>query len=280
MANVGEVLSALGAVAGCVDRAARVVATVQQDIDDARGTLTDVLAGSAVPEAEQVLVGMAAATECIDDVAELLGSIAGKVTDFVERIRCADAPSVPPGARAARSPVAGRTHPTNVPPPPVDLRDREWAAHVGAQLTEWKWGKATEALVFDTTGQDWQVNSGVDAELTAAARAVVEGMIRSGEVGASSDPIVNHGERTALRQAVTHAETKAAVWAAAKGKEVVDVVTNRDFVCGQKYVPGDRFRLPGCVQAIAAILPAGYSMRVWRRGVAAPFVIAGRGEKD
>jgi hypothetical protein len=272
VANVGEVLAALGSVAGCVDRA-------QQDFGGAHGALTDVLDGSVVPEAGQALVGMAMAAEHADDVAALLGNIAGKLADFVERIRAADGTSVPPAARATRSPVAGRTHPTNTPPPPVDQRDWEWVAQVGAQLTEWAVGKATEALVFDNNGQDWQVNSGVDAELTTAAKAVVENMIANGEVGTSEDASANNFERTTLRQAVTHAETKAAVWAVANGKQFVDVVTNRDFVCGQKYKPGDRFRPPGCAQAFAAILPVGYRMRVWRRGVAAPLVITGRGEK-
>lgn len=133
--------------------------------------------------------------------------------------------------------------------------------------------------MFDAAGADWQVNSGVDATLTAAAETVIESMIADGEVGASANFATNIGERTAVRDAASHAETKAAVWVAANGKQFVDVVTNRDFVCGQTYRPGDRLNLPGCAQVVAAILPVGHTMRVWRRGVPTPFVIAGRGQK-
>ncbi|WP_084580142.1 DddA-like double-stranded DNA deaminase toxin [Kutzneria sp. 744] len=63
------------------------------------------------------------------------------------------------------------------------------------------------------------------------------------------------------------------------GKRFADVVLNRDYVCGDTYKPGDRRNPPGCVQAVAAILPVGSRMRVWRRGVAAPLVITGRGRK-
>jgi hypothetical protein len=215
----------------------------------------------------------------VEEAITLLGGITAQLDAFVERIRGVDGTSVPPGARAARFPVAGRVHPTHIPTPAVHDRDYVWAAQVGAQLIEWREGKSTEALVFDADGQDWQVNSGVDAELTAAAKAIVENMIVNGEVGTSSDAITNHGERTGLRQSVTHAETKAAVWAAANGKRFIDVVTNRDYVCGEQYQPGDRYRPPGCLQAVAAILPTGCSMRVWRRDLATPLVITGRGRK-
>ena len=279
MASVGEVLAALGTVAGNVDRAAHSVAAARSDCGDATGTLTEALAGCRDPQAGEALAGMAVATGHIDDVATLLGDIAHRLGEIVERIRGADGTTVPPGARAARSPVAGRTHPTNTPPPPVEQRDHEWAAQVGAQLTEWERGQSTEALVFDTAGQDWQVNSGVDAELTAAARAVIETMIADGEVGTSPDVAANQAERTALRRSALHAETKVAAWAVANGKRFVDVVTNRDLVCGDDYMPGDRENPPGCVQAVAAILPTGYRMRVWLRGVATPLVIAGHGGK-
>lgn len=143
----------------------------------------------------------------------------------------------------------------------------------------WKEGRSTEALVFDTAGRDWQVNSGVDAELTAAAEEAIETMIANGEVGASANVATNSGERTAIRYAASHAETKAAVWAAANGKRFVDVVLNRDYVCGDAHKLGDRRNPPGCVQAVAAILPVGSRMRVWRRGLTAPLVITGRGRK-
>ncbi|WP_273937186.1 DddA-like double-stranded DNA deaminase toxin [Kutzneria chonburiensis] len=133
--------------------------------------------------------------------------------------------------------------------------------------------------MFDAAGADWQVNSGVDPALTAAARQVIERMIANGEVGTSGNAVTDSAERTAMRDAASHAETKAAVWAAANGKKDVDVVTNRDFVCGDDYAPGNRRKPPGCAQAAAAILPAGYRMRVWRRGVAKPLVIRGRGKK-
>jgi hypothetical protein len=279
MASVGEVLAALGTVAGCVDRAAHCVADARSQCGDATGTLTEALAGCRDPQAGDALAGMSVATGHIDDVATLLGDIAHRLGEIVGRIRGADGTVVPLGARAARSPVAGRTHPTNTPPPPVEQRDHEWAAQVGAQLTEWERGQSTEALVFDVAGQDWQVNSGVDAELTAAARAVIENMIAESEVGTSPDIATNQAERTALRRSALHAETKVAAWAAANGKRFVDVVTNRDLVCGQRYEPGVRSRQPGCAQAIEAILPVGYRMRVWRRGLATPMVIVGRGKK-
>ena len=277
MANVGEVLSALGIVAGIVDRAATHLDGASSKVDGVQTALTTALDGSRDPQAGDALTDMAVATAHLEEAVAALGIVAERLDAFVARICGASATTVPPGARAARAPIAGRVHPTNVPPPPVHRRDHEWAAHVGAQLTYWQIGKATEALVFDVEGRDWQVNSGVDRELTAAASTVVENMIANGEVGTSPDVVTNQSERTALRQAVTHAETKAAVWAAANGKRFVDVVTNRDFVCGEQYQPGDRERPPGCAQAVAAILPDGYRMRVWRRDLATPFVIAGRG---
>jgi hypothetical protein len=279
MANIGEVLSALGGVVGHVDQAARAVGEAHGQFRDAHSTLAVVLTGHQNPDAADALAGMQMATSHADQVVELLSSITGKLADFVERLRKADGTSVPPGARAARSPIPGRTHPVNTPVPPADQRDQTWAAQVGAQLTEFVDGRPTEALVFDAAGQDWQVNSGVDAELTAAAEAVIETMIADGEVGTSANAATNSGERTAVRDAASHAETKAAVWAAANGKQFVDVVTNRHLVCGQTYRPGDRLNLPGCAQAVAAILPTGYRMRVWRRGVATPFVITGHGKK-
>ena len=279
MANVGEVLSALGSVAGSVDRAAGHLDGAESEFGDAHSALAVALDGCRDPQAGDALLGLAAATAQLAEAIALLGLVTARLDAFVARICGASGTSVPPGARAARAPIAGRVHPTNVPPPPVHQRDYEWAAHVGAQLTEWERGRSTEALVFDVDGQDWQVNSGVDAKLTAAASTMVENMIANGEVGTSADMATNRGEWTGLRKAVTHAETKAAIWAVATGKRFVDVVTNREFVCGQKYEPGNRLRPPGCAQAVAAILPVGYTMRVWRRGVAAPFVVTGRGEE-
>ena len=104
-------------------------------------------------------------------------------------------------------------------------------------------------------------------------------MIANGEVGTSASIATNIGEQTAIRRAAAHAETKAAVWAAANGKQFVDVVTNRRFVCGEAYLPGDRSKPPGCAQVVAAILPIGCSMRVWRHGRATPLVITGLGWK-
>ena len=279
MADIGEVLSALGGVARHVDQAARAAGEAHGQFGDAHRTLATVLTGHQNPDAADALTDMQMAASHADEVVELLGSITGKLADFVERLRKADGTSVPPGARAARSPIAGRTHPVNTPVPPADQRDQTWAAQVGAQLTEFTEGRSTEALVFDAAGQDWQVNSGVDAKLTTTAEAVIENMIANGEVGTSASIATNIGEQTAIRRAATHAETKAAVWAAANGKQFVDVVINRHFVCGEDYLPGDRYRPPGCTQAVAAILPIGYSMRVWRRGRATPFVITGRGRK-
>jgi hypothetical protein len=112
-----------------------------------------------------------------------------------------------------------------------------------------------------------------------AGVSVTEEMIAAGEVGTSPDSSGNQSERTWLRQAKNHAETKAAVWAAATGRKFIAVVTNRDLVCGETYQPGKRQYPPGCAQAVAAILPVGHRMRVWRRGVAEPLVITGRGKK-
>ncbi len=279
MANVGEVLSALGSVAGAVDRAAGCLDSARTGFADATATLGEVLAGSSDSQAGDALTGMAVATSQVEEAVTLLGDITAQLGAVVKRICGASGTSVPPGTRAARAPVEGRMHPTHMPTPPAHQRDYEWAARVGVQLTEWEFGKSTEALVFDDTGRDWQVNSGADAELTAAAKIVIEGMIANGEVGTSADVVANQGERTALRRSAMHAETKAAVWAAASGKRFVDVVTNRRLVCEEAYEPGERRRPPGCAQAVAAILPSGCQMRVWRRGVAVPFVIVGHGEE-
>lgn len=279
MANMGEVLSALGSVAGAVNRAADSLGSAQTEYGGAHGVLAETLAGCRDSDAGDALAGMAVATAQLAEAVTLLGGITAQLDAFVARMCGAGGTSVPPGARAARSPVAGRVHPSHIPTPPPDQRDYEWAAQVGAQLTAWKRGGSTEALVFDVDGEDWQVNSGVDAELTAAAKAVVKNMIANGEVGTSANAATNIAERTLLQDAATHSETKAAVWAAANGKQFIDVVSNRDLVCGEDYLPGDRDRPPGCAQAVAAILPVGYRMRVWRRGRATPLVIKGRGGK-
>ncbi len=279
VANLGDVLTTLGQVAVAVDRAGTAVNEAGTAWGSAGAALAEVVAGSNDWEAGQATQPLTIAASAITETGQLLHAIAGGVTTIVERMLATDGSLVPPGARAARAPVAGRGHPTHTPAPPPDQRDHGWAAQVGAQLTEWKEGKPTEALVFDTAGQDWQVNSGVDVELTTAAEAVIESMIADRDVGASANLTANIGERTALRDAASHAETKAAVWAVANGKQLIDVVTNRDYVCGDTYKPGHRLNPPGCAQAVAAILPVGYRMRVWRRGVAAPFVITGRGRK-
>jgi hypothetical protein len=99
-----------------------------------------------------------------------------------------------------------------------------------------------------------------------------------GEVLSALGSVAGLVDSAVRGEAVTHAETKAAVWAA-NGKQFVDVVTNRTFVCGEEYRPGNRFFPPGCAQAVAAVLPAGYRMRVRRRGVAVPFVIVGRAKR-
>ena len=279
MASVGEVLFALGEVAGAVERAGRAVNEAETACRNALAGLTEAMAGSNDQDAGEAPEYMAMALSKVGDVDDTLHAILGKVSAIVGRLANPDGTLVPPGARAARAPVAWRGHPTHTPAPPPDQRDHEWAAQVGAQLTEFDDGQPTEALVFDAAGQDWQVNSGVDPKLTAVARSVIAGMIVNGEVGTSGDAVTDSAERTAMRDAAAHAETKAAVWAAAKGKTDVDVVTNRKFVCGDTYGPGDRQNPPGCAQAVAAILPVGYRMRVWRRGVAEPFVITGRGKK-
>jgi hypothetical protein len=279
VANLGEVLIALGQVAGTLDRAGNAVGEADAALNGANTALSQAVAGSNNRDAREATEYLAIAISKTAEADQLLRAITGAVVAMAERIRSPTASSVPSGARAARAPVAGRAHPVHVPPPPAGQRDEVWAAGIGAQLAEFAEGRSTEALVFDAAGQDWQVNSGVDPALTAAAEAAIERMIANGEVGASANAVTNNAERTAVRRAATHAETKAAVWAAANGKQDIDVVTNRDFVCGDTYKPGDRQNPPGCAQAVAAILPIGYRMRVWRRGVAVPLVIMGRGGK-
>ena len=156
MANVGEVLAALGSVAGAVDRAVSCLGHAQTDFSRAADVLAETLAGHSDSQAGDAVAGMTVAITRVEEVVTLLGEIATQLDAFVERIRGADGTSVPPGARAARAPVAGRGHPTNTPAPPVDQRDYGWAAQVGAQLTEWEGGRPTEALVFDVNGRDWQ----------------------------------------------------------------------------------------------------------------------------
>ena len=279
VANLAAVLTALGQVAVTVDRADTAVSEAGSAFDSAMAALTEAMAGSNAAEAAEALAHMTIAITTTTDVDELLRAIADKVSTIVSRLVNPDGAQTPSGAQAARAPVAGRAHPTHTPAPPPEERDYEWAAQVGQQLTTWQRGMTTQALVFDAAGQDWQVNSGVDAGLTAATKPVIEDMIATGEIAATDDPVANQAERTGVRQAVTHAETKAAAWAAANGKKLVDVVINRDIVCGQTYRPGDRQNPPGCAQVIAAILPRGHTMRVWRRGAATPLVITGHGRK-
>ncbi|EWM16566.1 hypothetical protein KUTG_06870 [Kutzneria sp. 744] len=217
VANLGDVLTALGQVAVTVESAGAHVNEATTTLSSAGATLTEALGGSSAPEAGQATEHMAIAINTTTGVEALLRAISTAVGTMVERIVAPGGPPIPSGARAARAPVAGRTHPTHTPVPPPSERDHEWAARIRDQLTVWKQGRSTEALVFDTAGQDWQVNSGVDAELTAAAEEAIETMIANGEVGASANVATNSGERTAIRYAADHAETKAAVWAAASG---------------------------------------------------------------
>ncbi len=80
-----------------------------------------------------------------------------------------------------------------------------------------------------------------------------------------------------LRRASTHVETKAATWARANDEPVIDVVVNRDYVCGRKYDPSRFADYPGCFQAVELILRRGQTMRVWITDAREPIVIHGKG---
>ncbi|MBB4968768.1 DddA-like double-stranded DNA deaminase toxin [Saccharothrix violaceirubra] len=154
-----------------------------------------------------------------------------------------------------------------------DLRGAGWAERVRWELPAWDLGDKTEGKIYDESAKCWKLLSGVDRaeSLTGEARYRVLKAIRDGL--APGDPKYAKG----LGIAATHVETKAAVWARRTGRALVDVVTNRNYVCGQAYRPGISSVTAGCAQAVRLILVKGQTMRVWCDGREVPLIIEGEG---
>ncbi|WP_273937188.1 hypothetical protein [Kutzneria chonburiensis] len=118
MANVGEVLFALGEVAGAVERAGRATGEAETAFRNAYTGLTEATAGSHDQDAREATEYMAMAISKAGEVDDALHAILGKVSTIVGSLINPDGTTVPPGARAARAPIEGRAHPANSPAPP------------------------------------------------------------------------------------------------------------------------------------------------------------------
>ena len=115
MANVGDVLLALGEVAGAVERADSAVNDARDALGRAHAALTEATAGSNDQDVVEAPEHLAVATSEAGEVDELLHAILGKVSVIVGRMVNPDGTQVSSGTRAARAPVAGRAHPDEHP---------------------------------------------------------------------------------------------------------------------------------------------------------------------
>ncbi|EWM16476.1 hypothetical protein [Kutzneria sp. 744] len=107
---MGDVLLALGEVAGAVERAGSAVNDARDALGRAHAALTEATAGSNDQDAVEAPEQLAVATSEAGEVDELLHAILGKVSVIVGHMVNPDGTQVPSGTRAARAPVpAGRT---------------------------------------------------------------------------------------------------------------------------------------------------------------------------
>jgi Double-stranded DNA deaminase toxin A len=244
-----------------------------QEIEPALSGLSFTLAASSNPDAQAVAEELPLALQRVNEARDAVVAATAVLAEMIRKLTGGGT-----GALVASAPVAAAAHPTLRQAPPADQRDQQWANQVRRQLAEWKTGGKTEGMIFDPESGDWKLRSGTDdlEQLTAEAEQRIQEAINNGDVGTCKDPRLVMHEQNKLREARTHVETKAAVWARRNGKRTVDVVTNRKYVCGEGYSPGTFDRPPGCYQAVAAILPKGSTMRVWVIGRQSPIIIEGK----
>ena len=166
--------------------------------------------------------------------------------------------------------------------PAAQQRDASWAARVRSQTAnpEWLNGQKTEGFIIDEDSNDWYLRSGTDhkTELTERVKNYLEECIRRNIIELGNEK-VRPINRSKLLESKTHLETKAAAWMRLHDKKELDVVINRNYVCGLNFDPqiqGDNGKtLPGCYQATSTILYQDQVMRVWILGQETPLIIRG-----
>ena len=167
--------------------------------------------------------------------------------------------------------------------PAPEQRDAHWAARVRSQTTNPEWqdkGEKTEGFIVDRKNNNWFLRSGTDhkTQLTKQIENYLEAYADRGliNLGDGETKVKN---RKWLLKSATHVETKAAGWMRANNKKELDVVINRDYICGTDFTPNGKgvtgSSYPGCYQAVAAILRQGQIMRVWLIGQEKPIIIRG-----
>ncbi|ACU40850.1 DddA-like double-stranded DNA deaminase toxin [Actinosynnema mirum] len=162
-----------------------------------------------------------------------------------------------------------RHHPALVEVPIVwagrqEDRTSTWARRVQRGFPRYTVGAKTAGMFYNAGSQSWELLSGVDHRggLTRKASQHISRMLSSGFFdGKPLDTKSDHLRM--LNYTSTHVETKAAIWARDSDQETIDVVTNRNYVCGESYDPDDVDEPPGCYQAVESVLREGQTMRVW-----------------
>ena len=109
---------------------------------------------------------------------------------------------------------------------------------------------------------------------------IINKAIANGYLGLAGNKTYDFHKKK-FEHAITHVETKVAMWARGKKElHIIDVVINRNYVCGERYQPKVERYPPGCLQAVKLILRKGRRMRVWRVGYLEPLIIEGQAEED
>ncbi len=182
---------------------------------------------------------------------------------------------------AHSGPNLNRHHPALVRVPLVraaqpELRNSNWANRVRRGLPEYRSREKTEGKLYDDSSHSWELVSGMDhqGKLTRVADEIIGEAIKAGFFNGAVRKF-SRGHADMLRKAAAHVETKAAVWARQSSQRIIDVVTNRNYVCGKSYDPNRFDAYPGCFQAVELILRKGQTMRVWTAGSSKPVIIRG-----
>ncbi|AUS80412.1 hypothetical protein C1701_21010 [Actinoalloteichus sp. AHMU CJ021] len=160
----------------------------------------------------------------------------------------------------ADEPPQGRSlpHPSNTPWEAALGTGVAWVAWARDQLPERPRGRGqtTGIILGGSDGSGERMVSGHEPESDLA-----------GLILATSDVFPEHRLRDlAIADVARHVETKLAVRQAEAGVTHTVVVLNNRMCDG----------LYGCTEAVAAILPRGFSMTVWEPGRSRPTIIEGK----
>ncbi len=150
-------------------------------------------------------------------------------------------------------------HPSNTPWEAAPGTGAAWVAWARDQLPQRSQGGQTTGIILGgPEGSGERVVSGRGPESDLA-----------GLILATSDIFPKHRLRDlAIVDVARHVETKLAVRQAESGVTHTVVVINHR-VCRGNW---------GCIQAVAAILPVGFSMTLWEPGRTKPTVIEGKAQ--